>query len=231
MIAVVALCLLTPSWRDIVQPDFRDCTFTARAVKGNERELKKISSEFAQSYKFSFMKAKVKEPFMVRLESNVEGTELLYVLNNGRRLYRIPKLGIGKVENVSNAPGKQQTVLDFGILTPSLFETLWDATFVRNDRETGDYVFDLTYKHPRYNDTTRQRIWVDPQKKIVAKRVWFAQDGHEMATFQYVKAQEQDGVWYPTEAIVNNVDGKLAGITSYTNMKINVGLPDTLFKF
>jgi outer membrane lipoprotein-sorting protein len=228
---IVLTALAAPTWQDIVQPNFQDCTFVAQVVKANEKELKKISRDFAQSFKFTYMKAEVKEPFMVRLESNVEGTELLYMENGGRRLYRIPKLRIGKTEDVSNSPGKQQTVMEFGILTPSLFESLFDAAFVRNDRETGDYVFDLTYKHPRYDDTTRQRVWIDPQKRYITKRVWFAQDGHEMASFDYGDPKNQKGVWFPSEAIVKDVDGQVAGITKYSKMNINTGLPDSAFKF
>jgi outer membrane lipoprotein-sorting protein len=238
MTALIALAVLAGApksytWQDIVQPNFRDCTFVAEIVKANESELKKISKDFAASFRFMSapVKAEVKEPFMVRLESRLEGTDLQVIENEGRTLYKIPKLGIKKVQDLSHAPGKQQTVLDFGVLTASLFEQRFDATFVREDRETGGLVFDLTYKHPLYNDTTRQRVWVDPQKRYVIKRVWFAQDGHEMATFLYNKPMEESGVWFPSEAVVKNVDGAIAGITRYSKMNINVGLTTKPFQF
>lgn len=236
MTGLIALALLTPSLRapgyqDIVQPNFHDCTFTAKVVKGNQRELQKINRDFATSYRFSFMKAKVKEPFMVRLESTVEDTSVLYVLNGTRKLYRIPKLGIGKVDDVSKAPGKRQTMMDFGVLTPSLFQSLFTATFVRKDRETGALVFDLTYQRPTYDDTSRHRVWVDPDKRVVEKRVWFNQEGRELATFLYENPKEQKGVWFPSRYVVKNVDDKVAGIVEYASIQVNVGLTNDPFKF
>jgi outer membrane lipoprotein-sorting protein len=229
--SVISTGFLTPTWQDIVQPAFKDCTFTAHAVRGNQKELRKINNDFATSYRFSFMKAKVKEPFMVRLESTVEDTDILYMENGARKLYRIPKIHLSKVEDVSNAPGKRQTVMDFGILTPSLFQSLFNATYVRTDRENGHYVFDLTYKHPRYDDTSKHRVWIDPQRKYITKRVWFSQEGRELATFIYEKPKFERGVWFPTRATVKNVEDKIAGITEYTSMNINVGLSSSIFQF
>lgn len=236
MIGVIALVSSVAiggsyTWQDIVQPNFKDCTFEARIVKANESELKKINKDFAASFRFTFLKAELKEPFMLRFESKAEGTDVQYLQNDGRRDFRVPKIRFNKVDDVADAPGKQQLVMEFGILTPSLFEDRFDATFVRQDRETGDLVFDLTYKHPKYHDTTRQRVWVDPQKRYTTKRVWFAQDGHEMATFIYQDPKEQAGVWFPSQAIVEDVDGQVAGITRYSKMSINVGLSDKIFEF
>lgn len=234
LLALTLLAVTRPSysWQDIVQPNFQDAEFVVRAVKGNQRELKKINNDFATSYRFqsSYMKAEVKEPFMMRLESTVEDTHLLYVLNGGRKMYKIPRTGLNLKQDVSHAPGKRQTTMDFGLLTPSLFTGMFDATFKRVDRETGDLVFDLTYKS-KFDDTSRHRVWVDPTRKYVTKRVWFAQDGHEMATFIYDKPIHQSGVWLPTRATVKNVEDKVAGITEYTDVKINVGIPSSRFAF
>jgi len=233
LIAITTLALMSPNhtWEEIVQPKFQDATFTVKVVKGSQAELRKINSDFGTSYRFSYMKAKLKEPFMLRLESRAEETDVLYVMNGPRKLYRIPKIHIGSTENVANAPGKRQTVMDFGVLTPSLFDTLFSAKFDRVDRETGDLVYDLTYQHPRYDDTSRHRVWIDPDKKFIAKRVWFAQDGHEQATFIYDLPRQVNGVWWPTRLTVKNVEGKVAGVTQYTELAINTGLPDSLFKF
>lgn len=231
LLAAIAASPKFYTWQDIVQTNFKDCTFVAEVVKANEGELKKISKDFAASFKFTYVKAQVKEPFMMRLESNVQGTEILFVENDGRSMYRIPKIRVSKVQNIADAPGKQQTVLDFGLLTPSLFEHRFDAEFMRVDRETGDLVFNLTFKHPRYDDTSRQMVWVDPQRRYVAKRVWFAQDGHEMATFLYQDPKELNGVWFPSQATVKNVEGAVAGVTKYRKMNINVGLSSKPFQF
>lgn len=223
----------TYTWHDVVQPSFQDSTFVGKVLTANSGELRKISSDFAASYRFlgTQVQAQVKEPFMMRLDATIEDTHVQFIENGGRRLFKIPRSHLSKSEDVSDAPGKRQTVLDFGLLTPSLFESLYDGVFIRTDRETGALIFDLTYKRPTFHDTTRQRIWVDPQKKFVAKRVWFAQDGHEMATFLYTNPQFQNGVWYPTRAIVKNIDDAVAGITEYTSVRVNSGVSAEAFQF
>jgi len=221
------------TWRDIVQPGFQDISFTGRAVTASKRELRKISSDFETSYRFlgSEVRAEIKDPFMMRMDSKVEDTEVQYIQNAGRRAFKIPRSRLSKVEDIADSPGKRQTVLDFGFLAPSLFENLFDGTYIRTDRETGNLVFDLTFKHPAFDDTSRQRVWVDPQKRFVTKREWFAQDGHQMATFIYDGAKLQNGVWFPTRATVKNVDNAIAGVTEYTQVTVNTGLSDRDFKF
>lgn len=221
------------SWHDIVQTNFQDSSFVGKVLSANSKELKKISADFAASYRLlgSDVNAKIKEPFMLRMDAHIEDTEVQFVENGGRRLFKIPRSHLSKVEDVSTAPGKRQTVLDFGLLTPSLFENLFDAKFVRQDRGTGELVFDLTYKEPSYDDTSRQRIWVDSQRHYTTKREWFAQDGHAMATFLYQDPMLQNGVWFPSKVVVKNVDDQVAGITQYLSVKVNSGLTSKPFQF
>ncbi len=219
----------TYDWNDIVQKGFRDATFEARAVKGYQKELKKINSDFAYSYRFDFMTAKVKEPYMLRLESVVDDTKLMYIMNGTKKYYNVGGR-IKGTDDVSKAPGKRQTLMDFGILTPSLFADPFKGTFVRVDRESGDLVFDLTYQ-TKYDDGSRNRVWVSKDKKYITKRVWFNQEGIQLATFIYENPKNKDGIWFPTRCTVKNNDDKVAGITEYTKMVINAGLPDSLFKW
>lgn len=226
----LAMPVQTMGWDDIVQPAFKDAKFTAIVLKSDRRELNKINSDFAQSYQFDSTRAMAKEPFMIRLEGEVDDTKLLYIMNGTRKFYKIGRAP-GIPIDVKNAPGKRQTIFDFGILTPSLFQELFTATFVRNDRETGDLIFDMTYQKPRYDDTSRHRIWVDKARKFVKKRVWFNQEGKQLATFTYENPKQEDGVWFATKCTVRNNDNKVAGITEYKNIQLNTGLSSDLFKF
>lgn len=221
------------TWRDIVQPAFQDGAFVGKAESANSSELKKVSSDFALSYRFlgSEVHATLKEPFMVRLWARVEGMDLQYVENGGRCVFKIPLGRLSKKEDISNAPGKWETVLGIGILTPSLFESLYNGHFVQVDPETGNLVFDLTFKHPPFEDTSRQRVWVDGSRRYVTKRVWYAQDGRQMATFLYEEPQLQKGVWFPTKATVLNAEGRVAGVTRFESVVINSGLSSGQFQF
>lgn len=217
------------TWKDIAQTGLKDITFTAVGVKSDRRELRKINDDFAQSYQFDSVKMFGKEPFMIRGEAQVDDTKLLYIMNGSRKYYKIGRAP-GIPIDVSNAPGKRQTVFDFGVITPSLFQDLMVANFVRVDRETGALIFDVTY-NKKFDDTSRHRIWVDKEKRYVEKRVWYNQEGKQLATFSYEAPKQLSGVWFASKVTVRNNENKVAGVTEYRNVKMNGGLEDSLFKF
>lgn len=212
---------------DIVQTGFKDAKFTARVIKGDQDELKKINDEFGKSYRFTTTTAWVKEPFMLKMEATVEDAKVSYIVNGTMKAYKLGRSATIK-DNVANSPGKRQTLFDFGILTPALFKDLYVAKFVRVDRD-GALVFDCTY-NTKFDDTSRHRIWVDKEKKIVLRRVWYGQEGQQRATFIYENPVQQKGIWFPTRCTVKNNDDKVAGVTEYQKMVINSGLADSLFK-
>lgn len=220
-----------PSIREVLPSGLRDATFTAVAVEANQRELRKINPDFAASYRALGNSARVsiKEPFKVRVQGREGDTEIIYVMNGPRRMIRIPRTGLATRQDLSKAPGKRQTIFDFGLIAPSLFDELFDARFVRRDRQTGDLVFDLTYK-PELGDKTRNRIWVDPEKRIVRRREWYSQiDGRLMATFVFDQERRLGGIWIPGRMTVRNADNVVAGVMEYRDPSVNTGLDDSLF--
>ena len=233
MITILAASVLllkaqTPSINDVVQSNFRDASFQLKVTYANQGELGKINRDFGDSYKFKTMDIKIKEPFMVLMTGSVEDTSVKFVLNGSTRLFSIPKIGLHKRENLDDEPGKRQTPLDFGFLTPSMFQDLLVAKFIRVDRATGNYVFDLTY-NPKYNYKSYYRVWVDPAKHYTTKREWYRKD-RQLATFFYSEPVNEDGVWLPTHLLVKNVDNVRSGETEYLAMKVNTGLSDDLFR-
>ena len=227
-LVAVAVAQTSQNIDSYVQKNFDDASLTARVKYANQKELVKINDDFGKSYRVPYTDIKVKEPFKLRLETNVEDTKVLYIINGPKLLIRIPRIKVNSRQDLSKSPGRRQTLLDFGILTPSLFNGLFQAKFVRLDRATNDVVFDVTYP-AALDDTSRHRIWVDPQKKYVTKREWYSQSGKQLATFYYNDPVSVDGVWMPTKMQVKNVDGALAGETYYTGLKVNQGLSDSLF--
>lgn len=233
MITVLAATavLLTPQTvpiSDLYQKGFKDASFTLKVVKANQSELAKISKDFGASYRFSSTEVKVKEPFKLRMTANVEDTNVLFIMNGTRRLFSIPKARLNQKENLAEDPGKRQTLLDFGILTPALFDDLFVASFIRKDRATGDLVYDIKY-HPRLSHKSYFRVWIDPDKKYITKKEWYRRD-RQLATFFYTDAKLMDGVWIPTRMSVRNVEDKFAGETMIQNLKVNTGLSEELFK-
>lgn len=211
---------------DVWQTGLKDVSFRTKVGKAVQKELQKINKDFATSYRFDYTDVKMKEPMKLRVESVVEGTSLLYIVNGTDRLFSMR--GIKQREDLSKSPGKRQTAFDFGLLPKSLFDEYLVAKFVRIDRRSNEPVFDLTY-NPKTGDTARHRVWVDRTRKFVTRREWYSQAGNLMATFVYSNPKEFSGVWLPTRMEVSNAEGKFAGVTDYVNIKVNAGLSDSLF--
>lgn len=218
-----------PRADDYVQDGIKDFTLNARAAKANERELIKISKDFAMAYRAlsSVALVRFKEPSKFRIESTIKKTKVLHIVNGNRRMHKIA--GVKLEEDIRDAPGKRQTSLDFGFISPSLLK-LGDARFVREDRN-GNYVFDFTWKKVgSEQDTSRHRLWIDPKTKIIERREWYNQEGRMMATFHYKEPVRITGdVFLPTVVQVYNVENKFAGETRQSDFKVNTGLEDSLF--
>jgi outer membrane lipoprotein-sorting protein len=233
LVATAGFLADEPKIQDVSARALKDVSFTARVGSANQRELAKINEDFASSYRFKSSNVWIKEPLMLRMESKVEDTQIFFIVNGTKRLVRIPRARINQKEDLSKAPGKRQTPLDFGLLVPSLFNGFFQGRFVRTESRgdfAGDHVFDLTYV-PSLKDGTRQRVWVDPKMRFTTKREWYSQFGGTlMGTFVYDQPKEVGGVWVPTRVTVRNADDKVAGTTSYTGIKVNQGLSESLFK-
>lgn len=219
-----------PTINDVVQRNFQDASLVSKIELMKQSELVKIKKDFANNYRVKSTKIWIKEPHMIRIEAKVEDTDVLFVVNGNRRLAKIPRAGINSKETFERAPGKRQTLLDFGLITPSMFADPFSAKFVRIDRQSGDYVFDVIYNQSKYDDKTRMRIWVDKDKKFTAKREWYNQEGRFLATFVYDEPVKDGDVFVPTKVTALNAEGKVAGITRYSSIKVNTGLNASLFE-
>lgn len=227
LLACLSPLVSEPRIEDYVQSGLKDASFVAKVIRADQRELKKINEDFGRSYRFNSTHIMVMEPFKLRIETTIEDSKVTYILNGVKQEYRAKGLSV-PVQNLSHAPGRRQTMLDFGLLTPSLFETLFNAVFVRVDRTTGDLVFDVSYKD-KDDDVSHHRIWVDKKKRIVTKREWYNQANRQIATFYYENPVNIEGIWIPTRLTVKNVEDKVAGVTGYDAIKVNSGLSSSLF--
>lgn len=219
-----------PKLEDYVQDDIRDFRLKVHATHAKRGELIKISKDFAAAYQILQGTATVyyKEPSKVRIDGAIDKTRMLYIVNGDRKLVSIPSVRLKQVEDIKHSPGKRQTSLDFGFVTPGLLK-LAKAKFVRQDHN-GTYVFDVTWRDP--DDTSRHRVWIDPKTKIIEKREWYNQEGKLMATFLYKGAAKAGkDIYFPTSVEVLNVEGKSAGQTAQTDFAVNQNPPDSLFSW
>lgn len=214
---------------EYVQTRLYDLRATVRQQTAKQRELEKINKDFANSYRIKQMTARYKEPSKMRLESKVGVVNVVYIINGN---YKHVSAGpIKNTDDISNAPGKRQSLMDFGILTPS-FMKLVNAKFLRYEHEDGVRypVFELTWANA--DDTSKHIVWLDGKTRTIVKRQWYNQAGKLMAVFYYKNPVEAaPGIWIPTRVEVYNAEGKLGGVTTYVNLHVNEGLSDNLFQF
>jgi outer membrane lipoprotein-sorting protein len=218
----------TPDIDNYIQDQLKDLQMSVQSDSVRLGELRKINEDFANAYRFKRMQAYYKEPLMMRLESEVMSRKLTYVLNGGIKLVSAP--GKKLREDVSNSPGKRQTLMDFGLLTPALMKQM-RARFLKEEKLNGKtmLVFELSWSKGDDN-TTRHHVWMDPQTKITAKRVWYDRLGKLAATFEYKDPVEvAPGIWVPTKVEVYNAGNRFGGRTLQSGIQVNKGLSDSLF--
>ncbi len=218
---------LTPDFRTMLQDRLRDLQMEVRAEGVRLGELRKINKDFANAYRFKWMRVLYKEPLKLRLESEVLSRRITYVLNGGTKLVTAPGERIR--EDVSNSPGKRQTSMDFGFITPALARQL-DVKFLREERVDGVVlpVFQLEWNYG--DDDARHIVWMDPEKKYIVRRVWYSRTGTYRARFEHKEpVQGAPGIWIPSRIEVYNRDQRFGGRTVNSNIKVNQGLDDSLF--
>jgi hypothetical protein len=216
-----------PTFSDAVQTNLRDISFTVDVQTANRAELRKINKDFAAGYEADMVEVQYKDPLKIRLTSYINRERYIYIVNEGLKSFSVPRLGIRQTnEDVRNAPGKWQTLFDFGVITPGIARSFLKGSYVRTDA-SGQLIFDVNYQYT--GDKTRYRIWVDPDKRYVTRKMWFNQKGVLLATFLFENPVQSNGVWFPTRLTVQNADGKVAGVSTFKNVRANAGIADSVF--
>jgi outer membrane lipoprotein-sorting protein len=210
------------------QSGLKDLSFTVRIVQSSLKEASKIDVDYKKQFAFQGARAQLKEPFKLRIDAKVDDTQILYILNGTRQVTRIPKLKLNQRADLATEPGRRQTFMDFGVLTPSVIKSFFIPKFVRFDRETNNPVFDLTWPE-KWDNPGRMRVWIDKDAKYIVKREWYGLEGQLKATHYYSSPMREGTVTFPTEAKVFNAENKLAASFKYESVKINDGLTDSLF--
>ena len=77
--------LAQPSISSLTQPGLKDLSFTWVVESANQAELAKINRDFAQSMRIKRSTVEMKEPFMLRMESTVEDSQVIFIVNGGPR--------------------------------------------------------------------------------------------------------------------------------------------------
>jgi len=207
-----------------------DFTATMVVVKADQRQLSLINKDAGFLYRFKSVTMRYKEPNKVRIDISEQGTRGTYIVNGQIQLVSIPKLGLKTRRDFGDSPGKRKSLMDVGLVS-DYYLTYANARFVRRGTVEGTPVgvFELTYKD-RDADTSHHIVYIDPVRRVVLKRENYTQEGKLQAIYHFKDLREvSPGIWFPTRIEAQNVNGVIAGVTEYRDIKVNTGLPDSIF--
>ncbi len=206
----------------------KDISLNGKVVYGNKKELEKIGSDFPKSYDAKNTTIRYKAPNKMRIDGKVGLVGISIVMNGKYKVYRVPALHLGKKQDCSNEPHQLQGDLDVGIVSDQLWRDyiVTDADVVR---VSGDTLYKLTFV--RSNAKEKDHVcYVEPKTAKLLKLEKYEGDGKLKSRYIYSKHKQVEGIWVPTRIDVYNRDNKLAGATEYSNIKVNAGIADSVFK-
>lgn len=217
---------------DYIVTNLNDFTANMKILDFNEHEGSKINKDFGYIYKIKGdIRVQYKEENKLRIDGLLGAAKASFVWNGATQYASIPSAHIKTTIQLGKEPGKRKTLLDMGLIPPG-YLSYAQGEFKRTQVVDGVLcaVFSLSYRDKSL-DTSHRMVWIDPKTKIVVKRDEYSQGGKLNATFLYKAAkQEAPGIWFPSRIEALNNEGKQAGVTGYSNIKVNTGLSEDQFK-
>jgi outer membrane lipoprotein-sorting protein len=214
-----------PSINQFTSNNIKTMSLTSEITQDNQAELKKIQGDIALAYRLHRGSMQYMQPGKIRIEATIPHVASGYYIINGNRKCTVGPL-YHRVQDITGAPGKKQTLLDFGFVPPELLDD-YNATFLRKDG--ADYVFQIS---PKNGDTTKDIIWVDPKTHITVKRENYDRHGKILKWFLYKNPVKLSvGIYVPTVVELYNPENKLAGVTAYQSVHVNSPIDPSVFNF
>ncbi len=214
-----------PDIRSLTSDGVHTLQVSSEIVTENQDELKKIDGDIALAYRLHRGSMAYEQPGKIRIEATIPHLATGYYVINGNQKLTVAPF-VHRVQDTTGAPGKRQTLLDFGLVPPELL-TDYNATFLR--RESGLLCFQLQPKQA--GETQKDLVWIDPKTHVTAQRYNYNRDGKLVKWFLYKNpVLVAPGVYVPTRVELYNPENKLAGATVYQNVRVNQPLSESLFK-
>jgi len=208
----------------MVTDGIQDLQVTITFVKADAEELRRIQRDFGFMSRLKELEFSFKDPDKIRMQGKIG-----YMIVNGTTQYlKLPQLGIKKRDEIGPASAKRHSLLDIGVFSRSSLNSA-TGKFVREDAVDGvnAVVFEVTYSG---DPNTKNLVWLRADNHAVVKREWVDSNGKLKATFLYQDLKEvKPGIWLPSKVEIRNGDGVVAGLLSSSDIKINLGLKDSLF--
>lgn len=203
----------------------RDIEARVVVEKADLEQLEKINKDFGIIYRLREVTVRYKEPDKFRLENRLG----VFIVNGSTRYIRVPQLGLRRRDDLGAELSRRHSLFDMGVLTTRrLGDFRWTAVGHERLDDQPMAVFEATF---RDTDSVRYRLYMDPQRKCVRRRVWLGDSDTLRAVFDYLEPREvMPSVWVPTRVEVRNSSQTLAGVARYLDLKVNQDPPDSIFQ-
>jgi len=222
--ALASAVQAAPDIHALTSTPVKTLQLSSEIVTENQDELKKIDGDIALAYRLHRGSMAYGQPGKLRIDASIPHLATGYYIINGNQKLTVAPF-VHNVQDTTGAPGKRQTLLDFGLVPPELL-IYYNATFLR--RESGLLVFQIQPKQT--GETQKDLVWIDPKTHITAQRYNYNRDGKLVKWFLYKNPRLVGGIYVPTRVELYNTENKLAGATVYQNIRVNSPLSEALFK-
>ena len=207
-----------------VSASLKTLQLSSEIVTENQDELRTIDGDIALAYRLHRGSMAYEQPGKLRIDASIPHLATGYYIINGNQKLTVAPF-VHKVQDTTGAPGKRQTLLDFGLVPPELLAD-YTAKFLR--RDNGLILFQIQPKQA--GETQKDLVWIDPKTHITTQRYNYNRDGKLTKWFLYKNPRLIGGIYVPTRVELYNPQNKLAGATVYENIRVNLPLSESLFK-
>lgn len=208
--------------------DLKDISMIGTVVESNKDIVEKVDASYARLYELKSARISLKAPDKLRIEGKLGMVKFEYIIAGGMKITRAPMLRFKKKEDYSSDPAKLQGPFDMGLVTPSLWENR--RVEILDDPEC-KLNSEIMLKLRWLKGDMYYLAWVDEQNlwlKRIEKRDG---EGKLRVRMVYSNPKNIGGViWMPTTAEMYAPDGAKAGKTEISDIKFNVGMPDSMFE-
>ncbi len=217
--------------KELTQPEVRDLYAEINVISKDDGALRKISKTYVDAMAMTQQEIWCREPGQVRLQGKRGLFTARFITNGNRKLIEVPTIRFREVEDITDAPGKGDSISDLGMLTTSWVNSV-NSRWIRTEPRDGKTLQVFEFFHPR-DAGLRHTIFVDPATRTVVEHIVHNR-GRRSTGFKkrivYSDVKTYGGVSVPTRAVLYNGEGKQAAVMSYEKIKINQGVAESLFK-
>jgi hypothetical protein len=223
------------SLREYAQPALNDLTASVAVVTKNPTELNKIGKGYADAYTLDDQQISFKDPGKVRFQGKRGLLHINRVTNASRQLFEVTGVAFlkhRKVEDLNDSPGKADSIVDLGVLTPAFVESV-ESHWLRREERDGKMLQVFQFWH-KIDPAAKHTLWIDPSTKTVVEHVVYHRDPKKIGfrkRFVFSDVKQVSGVFVPSKVSLYNGENKLAGVMRYDGIRVNSGLADKLFVF